>query len=176
MTCVSFTPTYHYLSNQDSRYSSDFSTWTKWSPWLIAEPGANVTVSTDPSSVGSTYAWDGEVVGAGQLTHEKLESGTFIDDRIQFFRPFKSTNRVTFEFADGESGGTRVTWNMYASLPFFMFWMTGMMKSMISMDYDRGLKMLKEWIETDSIRAQLRSMVANRFPRHVSSAPAAPVT
>ena len=29
--------------------------------------------------------------------------------------------------------------------------MTGMMKSMISMDYDRGLKMLKEWIETDSI-------------------------
>lgn len=128
----------------------DYSTWTTWSPWLIAEPQAKVDVSSDSCSVGSTYEWDGSVVGAGRLTHQKIEQGRFIDDEIAFFRPFRSVNRVTFEFADVGSG-TRVTWNMYASLPIFLFWMTGMMKGMISMDYDRGLKMLKSLIETGSI-------------------------
>ena len=53
----------------------DFGTWTTWSPWLCAEPEAEVTVSEDPSSVGSTYEWTGEIVGAGIIEHRQLEPG-----------------------------------------------------------------------------------------------------
>ncbi|MFK7821372.1 MAG: GyrI-like domain-containing protein, partial [Planctomycetaceae bacterium] len=35
----------------------------------------------------------------------------------------------------------------------FLFFMKPMMKTMIGMDYDRGLKMLKEWLETGSVSA-----------------------
>ena len=79
------------------RRVADFSTWRIWSPWLLAEPDAKVTVSDDPSSVGSNYTWDGEVVGAGQMTHKALEPGTLIDDEITFFRPWKSKADVSFE-------------------------------------------------------------------------------
>jgi hypothetical protein len=36
-------------------------------------------------------------------------------------------------------------------MPWFLFWMISQMEVFIGMDYERGLKMLKEWIETGSI-------------------------
>ena len=38
-----------------------------------------------------------------------------------------------------------------ASAAFFLFWMRRQMELFIGMDYERGLKMLKEWIETGQI-------------------------
>jgi hypothetical protein len=51
---------------------ADYRTWKTWSPWLISEPEAIVTVSDDPSSVGSQYTWKGKVTGEGALQHRKL--------------------------------------------------------------------------------------------------------
>jgi len=129
---------------------ADFGAWTTWSPWLCAEPEAKVTVSADPSSVGSTYEWKGEVVGAGIIEHQKLEPGRLIDDEIRFIKPFASTSRVTFELKPAGEG-TELTWHMNGSLPWFLFWMLSSMEVFIGMDYERGLKMLKEWIETGEI-------------------------
>ena len=128
----------------------DFNTWTTWSPWLCAEPDAKVTVSDDPSSVGSTYAWKGEIVGEGVIEHRQLEPGRLIDEEIRFVKPFRSTSQVKFEMKPvGEA--TEITWHMYGSLPWFLFWMRSNMEFFIGMDYERGLRMLKEWIETGQI-------------------------
>jgi len=132
---------------------SDFSTWTAWSPWLIAEPEARVTVSQDPSSVGSTYAWEGEVTGAGGMTHQELVSPTKIVSEIRFLKPFKSVAEVGFDLQPvGEA--TRLTWSMKGSMPWFLFWMIPSLKSFIGMDYARGLRMLKEWIETGGVQSR----------------------
>lgn len=133
---------------------SDFSTWTTWSPWLLAEPTANVTVSKDSSSVGSTYAWQGDVVGVGEMEHQSLTPGQKIESEIRFLKPFKSISKVVFEFA-ATSGGTQLTWHMYGSLPFFLFFMKPHMETFIGMDYERGLRMLKEWIETGAISSSV---------------------
>ena len=128
----------------------DYGTWTIWSPWLCAEPDAKVTVTGEPSSVGAIYAWDGEIVGAGELEHQKLEPHRLIEDEIRFTKPFKSRSKVFFEIVPvGDQ--TEITWHMQGALPWFLFWMIPMMKTFIGMDYDRGLKMLKEWIETGEI-------------------------
>lgn len=129
---------------------ADFGTWTTWSPWLCAEPDADVIVSDDSSSVGSTYAWKGEVVGQGEMEHRKLEPGKLIDDEIRFVKPFKSKSDVSFDF-EPVDGGTKITWHMKGSMPWFLFWMIPQMEVFIGMDYERGLKMLKEWIETGMI-------------------------
>ncbi|MBL8891761.1 MAG: SRPBCC family protein [Planctomycetaceae bacterium] len=129
---------------------SNYRTWTTWSPWLIAEPEAKVTISQNASSIGSTYAWDGKVTGAGELEHQVLERGKRIEDELRFKRPFKTVCQTSFHFAPSRFG-TKVTWNMNAKLPWFMFWMIPMMKTFIAMDYQRGLAMLKDWIETGSI-------------------------
>ena len=132
---------------------ADYGTWTTWSPWLCAEPDAEVTVSDDPRSVGSRYAWSGDIVGAGELEHEVLEPGKSIRDEIRFLRPMKSVSKVGFDFV-AKDGGTEVTWSMSGSLPFFLFWMTGSIETFVGMDYTRGLKMLKEWIETGDIKSK----------------------
>lgn len=134
---------------------SDFSTWTTWSPWLCAEPDAEVNVSADSASVGSIYSWKGEVVGQGEVEHQKLEPGRRIEEEIRFVKPFKSKSRVLFDFEPAE-GGTRVTWHMKGSMPWFLFWMIPQMEIFIGMDYERGLKMLKEWIETGTILSETK--------------------
>lgn len=128
----------------------DYSTWTTWSPWLFAEPEAKVTVSDNPNSVGSLYQWEGEVTGSGELEHQQLTPNREIVDEIRFFKPFKSKSVVRFLFQSVD-GGTKVEWQMNGRLPWFMFWMVGMMDTFIGRDYERGLKMLKEWIETGDI-------------------------
>jgi predicted transcriptional regulator YdeE len=129
---------------------ADFKTWTTWSPWLCAEPDAAVTVSDDSNSVGSLYSWAGNVVGAGEVQHQSFDGLNRINDEIRFLKPWKSTSKVSFELKPA-GDGTHVSWTMDGSLPWFMFWMKPMMEPFIGMDYDRGLKMLKEWLETGAI-------------------------
>ena len=132
---------------------ADFSTWTTWSPWLCAEPDAQVRVSEAPSSLGAIYAWKGEVVGEGEIEHRKLQPGRVIEDEIRFVKPFRSTSQVAFEM-EATDDGTTLTWHMRGSLPWFLFWMRSQMEVFIGMDYDRGLKMLKDLIETGQILSQ----------------------
>lgn len=133
----------------------DYKTWTSWSPWLCSEPTAKVTVSENSNSVGSTYAWEGQIVGSGEIEHVKLEADRRIDDEIRFLKPFKSQSNVAFDI-ERTGNGTKLTWVMDGSLPWFMFWMKSMMQTFISMDYDRGLKMLKEYIETGTVHSQTK--------------------
>lgn len=151
-------PTYHVYRSIEIDASpddvfevvADFSKWKEWSPWLCAEPDAEVTVTGDPSSLEAQYSWSGEVVGAGEMEHKKLERGRLIENELRFLKPFKSTCEVWFDLEPAGSG-TKITWHMRGSLPWFLFWMTSMMEVYIGMDYERGLKMLKEWIETGEI-------------------------
>lgn len=128
----------------------DFSTWTEWSPWLPADPNAVVTVSDVPAGLHSHYHWKGDLVGEGHMVNLELDEGRSICQSLDFIKPWKSSSKVTWQFAQAD-GGTKVTWNMLGSLPWFMFWMKGQMTGFISMDYDRGLLKLKDLIELGSV-------------------------
>ena len=132
---------------------ADYRTWTTWSPWLIAEPTATVTVSKDAASVGSLYGWQGQVTGQGELEHKRLVPSQLVEDELRFIKPFKSICKTSFKLAP-EGAGTRVAWDMKGSMPWFLFWMIPMLKTFIGMDYQRGLNMLKEWIETGAIASK----------------------
>ncbi len=146
---------------------ADYGTWTKWSPWLRIDPQADVTVTDNPNSVNSIYRWTGDVVGAGEIEHKQLQRPTQIDDEIRFLKPFKSVSNVGFELIpDGD--GTKITWSMKGKLPWFLFWMTSSMETFIGMDYERGLKMLKELIETGEVLSKVDVLgVESIEPRRV---------
>ena len=131
---------------------ADYNTWTTWSPWLIAEPMAKVTVTDDSSSIGSRYAWLGDITGQGELEHKQLKPAELVEDELRFIKPFKTICKTAFHLKR-EGSGTRLSWTMDASLPWFLFWMVPMMKTLIGMDYQRGLTMLKDLIETGNIPA-----------------------
>lgn len=50
---------------------------------------------------------------------------------------------------------TEATWVMDSSLPFFMFWMKKMMQTYIGMDYERGLRLLKDYVEDGKVHSKL---------------------
>ena len=129
---------------------NDFNHWQAWSPWLIQEPEAKVTVAADAKS----YSWEGDRIGSGQMKIENEEANKSIHCDLQFLKPWKSKAKTWFEFAE-EDGGTKVTWFMDSSLPFFMFWMKKMMTAFIGMDYERGLRMLKDYVEKGEVHSHV---------------------
>jgi effector-binding domain-containing protein len=125
----------------------DYRQWPWWSPWLIMEPGTKIKYSTKQSQAGAGYDWDGEFTGKGEMKLREITENR-LDMQLQFIKPFKSTAQVTFDLEKPRKNVTKVTWNMYSKLPFFLFWMVNKMKLYIGMDYERGLKMLKDYLET----------------------------
>ncbi|MDF1824586.1 MAG: SRPBCC family protein [Verrucomicrobiales bacterium] len=128
----------------------DFKQWPVWSPWLITEPGCEVNFSED----GSSYSWEGEVIGSGTLSVMKESAPRLIDLDLVFLKPWKSRAGVKMRFASKDEG-TEITWTMKSSLPPFLFWMKNTMIAAIRMDYERGLRMLKDHLETGEVPTQL---------------------
>lgn len=139
-------------------YLNDMNSWMSWSPWLIMEHGVNVTISDD----NKYYEWTGKRVGAGNMQITGEEENKSVDYDLTFLKPWKSKAKVKFTLeTDGDS--TKVSWIMDSSLPFFMFWMVGMMETFIGMDFDRGLTMLKEYIEKGEVFSKLEFKGENQF-------------
>jgi uncharacterized protein YndB with AHSA1/START domain len=129
---------------------SDYHHWPRWSPWLITEPGVNVEVKPG----GKEYNWQGKRTGSGEMRIVRETPSERLDMEVHFLKPWKSTSPVWFELKK-QGQATAVTWGMTGSLPFFMFFMTKMMAAYIGMDYERGLRMLKDYVETGEVPSQL---------------------
>lgn len=138
-------------------FLADFHNWKNWSPWLICEPEATINYADD----GKYYKWEGNRVGSGEMK-VTAENDNRIDYDLTFLKPWKSKAKVAFNFKK-EGSETKVNWTMDSSLPFFMFWMKKAMEIYVGMDYDRGLKMLKEELEKGKIDSALEFVGDTNF-------------
>jgi len=134
---------------------SDFNTWPIWSPWLIMERDAAVTYKGSAGELGHGYDWEGKKVGAGGMVMTAL-SDTRMESDLVFLKPFKSKAKVVFDFEPVSESKTKVSWGMDSSLPFFMFFMVGKFKAFIRNDYNRGLEMLKDFVETGNVLSRVK--------------------
>ena len=137
----------------------NFRDWIPWSPWLIAEPDCQVNYAAD----GNSYDWEGKIVGSGGMVISGEDAPHWIDYELNFLKPFKSHSKTQFQFED-QGAGTKTTWTMEGSLPFFLFWMKPMMSTFVGMDYERGLGMLKEYVEKGTVSSKLAFPGAASFP------------
>lgn len=134
------------------KYINDFKQWKTWSPWNICEPECRNDYAGQPGAIGHKMMWDGQIIGSGELTVEKME-GDMIDYHLQFFKPFKSSAKTSFIIEKKGENETKVTWTMDSSMPWFLFFMVKSMKNWLGMDYERGLTMLKSMAETGKVEA-----------------------
>jgi effector-binding domain-containing protein len=137
----------------------DFKQWPAWSPWVITEPDCELSYSDD----GKSYSWRGKIIGSGEMAIVEEDAPRRLDCALTILMPWKSMSDVHFTFS-AKGGGTEVTWTMNGSLPFVMFWMKKMMIAYIGMDYDRGLSMLKDYVETGSVPSKLEFEGEVEFP------------
>lgn len=109
------------------------------------------------------YEWEGKRIGSGNMRITAEHPDSVIEYDLTFLTPWKSTAKVRFEL---ESLGdtTRAVWLMESSLPFFMFWMKKTMETLIGMDFERGLNMLKEYVEDGAIKSKLEFIGKGSYP------------
>ena len=142
---------------------NDFNNWIPWSPWLLMEPEAKVEVAND----SKFYSWDGDRVGSGNmsvLSEDQVGENKVVKYDLNFLKPWKSQADVSFVLTPLSDTQTQVSWTMDSSLPLFLFWMKKMMITFIGMDYQRGLNMLKELVETGSINSKIEMQGESHFP------------
>lgn len=132
------------------RVISNFERWRSWNPWLVTEPEARVEISPG----GKAYTWKGKRTGEGSLRiiSETAPSAVSLD--LVFLLPHKLKAEVAFRISR-EVDGSRVVWSMDGSLPFLRFFLKPTIINLIGMDFERGLSMLKDFVETGSVPAQL---------------------
>ncbi|MGB3179936.1 MAG: SRPBCC family protein [Cyclobacteriaceae bacterium] len=130
---------------------ADLNHWTTWSPWLIMEPEASVNVERG----GNYYEWDGHRVGSGNMQVTNQHENNRVDYDLTFLKPWKSEANVRFEVKEKDENTTEATWYMDSKLPFYLFWMKKQMEAWVGMDYERGLRMLKDFAEKDEIESNL---------------------
>jgi hypothetical protein len=140
----------------DSTFAAivDFKTWPQWSPWLMHEPDAQLVYSDDCRSEEGFYSWDGKFVGAGKMTHLIIKPGRSIRQQLDFIRPFKTINQVSWDF-ENKDGKTLVSWEMGGSMPFLFRFMAKRMEPMIGRDYELGLALLAGYLNARTPHPQL---------------------
>jgi len=125
-------------------FIEDFHRWTVWSPWEKLDADLSREYSGAAKGVGARYAWAGKKAGAGSMEINSASAPGRIGIRLDFLKPMKATNAVTFTIMP-EGNGSRVTWVMEGTRPFFMKLM-GMifnMDKMVGGDFEKGLAALK---------------------------------
>jgi hypothetical protein len=133
------------------RLINDFHKWVEWSPWEDLDPQLQRSYSGADSGVGARYAWSGNrKAGAGSM--EIIGSADReIGVRLDFLKPMKATNMVTF-ILDPVETGTEVTWRMTGKQTGLM----GIIGKFIPMDkfvgrdFEKGLARLQQAATTET--------------------------
>ena len=128
---------------------ADLKSWPEWSPWLLHEPDAEIGFSDDCRRPGGYYTWNGKRLGSGKLSHLELLPYSRIEQQIEFLRPYRSCNRITWGFEDrGEK--TLASWEMSGRMPFLLRFMASKMEPAIGRDFELGLALLNGYVNADA--------------------------
>ena len=126
---------------------ADYRCWEHWSPWEKRDLAMKKTFAGPPSGVGASYEWDGDKnVGHGRQEIVAATPCSRIEMQLDFFRPFRGTNKVEFLLSPA-SGGTEVRWAMSGPLHFIVRVLGFNMEKMVGPDFEAGLAGLKQLIE-----------------------------
>ncbi|WP_067810404.1 SRPBCC family protein [Nocardia beijingensis] len=124
---------------------NDFHKWVEWSPWEDLDPQLQRSYSGAESGVGARYAWSGNrKAGAGSM--EIIGSADReISVRLEFLKPMKATNMVTF-LLDPVETGTQVTWRMTGRQTGLMSVIGKFipMDKFVGRDFEKGLARMQE--------------------------------
>ena len=129
---------------------SKFETWPHWSPWICMDKQTQLDFFGKPGAPGSGYRWSSQWIGEGEVQLQSLTDDT-LQLQLNFFTPWRSEAKASFQLKAVEDERTEVTWTLQGSLTLLLFFMKSTMEASIGRDYERGLLMLKDYLETGTV-------------------------
>ncbi len=138
---------------------SDFEQRGAWSPWDQKDPDMKRELGETTVGLGAYYAWDGnDSVGTGSMEIVETTAPSYIKTELKFTAPWESSSIVEWKFEEAD-GKTIASWTNTGALPFFMRWMK--MDDMLGPEFERGLKMLKEYAENVEVAPAIDAEVTS---------------
>jgi uncharacterized protein YndB with AHSA1/START domain len=128
---------------------NDFHKWEAWNPWGKIDPAMKQSYEGAPSGTGAIYTWAGnKEVGEGRMTITESRPSELIEIKLEFFKPFRSTNTTEFTFKP-EGDQTAVMWSMTGENNFIAkavhLFMN--MEKMVGGQFEKGLASMKSVVE-----------------------------
>lgn len=154
---------------------NDFHRWNEWSPWDKLDPTMKRTFEGASAGSGALYSWTGnDKVGEGKMTIEESKPNEFVRIKLEFIKPFASTNSTIFTFTPAGKD-TQVKWKMeghnnFMSKAFSMFMD---MDKMVGGDFERGLASMKTGAEASAKKAAEEKAAAEKAAAEKAAAEAA---
>lgn len=127
---------------------SDLKKWENWSPWQNLDTNMVMNYTQDGKGLGAMMKWESanENVGIGSMKISKMEENKSLETELTFAG--EQWGVGYFELVD-KGNSTEVIWGMKGDLGFFGRWVALGVDEMIGPDYERGLKQLKEFTESN---------------------------
>jgi effector-binding domain-containing protein/uncharacterized protein YndB with AHSA1/START domain len=126
----------------------------KWSPWSERDTAMEVSFTGEEGEVGSKYSWnsDSSDVGVGTQEITKLAAPDTIVTKLIFDETNESDSWIRLESVDKNS--TKAFWGFYTEYSFFSrpFMLFVDLEKMLETDFKKGLKHLKEWVESSDMK------------------------
>lgn len=120
---------------------NDYKSWPNFSPWTEKEPNATLTYGNKTKGVDGSYAWNGEILGEGNMKTTAIDQNKSIAQDINFVKPFEASSKINWTF-EPTPEGTKVTWAMTGKKDFMTKAFTAFMGSIektTGPDFERGL-------------------------------------
>ncbi len=132
-------------------YVNNYKKFNEWSPWANRDPDATYTYSGPEAGEGAKMSWEGnESVGAGSQTILESKENELVRTELDFGD--QGTAEAYFDLEPRSDGTkTNITWGMKSDMgnnPIAR-WMGLMMDRWVGTDYEKGLKNLKETVESE---------------------------
>ena len=120
----------------------------QWSTWDQMDPAMKRNYSGADRGVSATYEWDSKKMGAGRQKITAVEPNAKINIDLDFFRPFRASNKTEFLLKPA-GNGTTVTWKMAGPAPLFhrVIGFIFCSDKMVEREFEKGLVQLKALAE-----------------------------
>jgi uncharacterized protein YndB with AHSA1/START domain len=128
---------------------NDFHKWDAWSPWAKLDPAMKQAFEGPPAGVGAIYTWSGnKEAGEGRMTIVESQPNEHVRIKLDFTRPFASTNTTDFTFKP-DGTGVAVDWTMSGQHNFITkaLCLFMSMDKMVGPDFEKGLAQMKSIAE-----------------------------
>ena len=125
---------------------ASFDNREEWDPWVTLDSTAEVTIQTRPGYVGSTYMWEGDMLGTGRMEVQSVVENEYIESSL-WFGDVETPAVVEWTFEPVDDG-TRVVWS-YAQEASYPFGRLRMLigKAFLKKSFETGLENLKTYLE-----------------------------
>lgn len=127
---------------------NDLKTWDSWSPWKEKDPTVNTTYGETTVGVGGSASWVSEESGNGKMEIAESNAPDNLMVKLEFDGQGNADSGWTLEPAEG---GTKASWSFHSEFPypFNIMLLIQNIEGFIQSDYDQGLKLLKNKIESE---------------------------